>query len=79
MSLNLAMVDLQLTGGQITIQGFFDGNRSRIVHAITGGTGRYAGAGWPALLHQPIPGRARHDPHAAARRSPVTQPNTSAP
>ena len=43
-SLNLATVDLQLPGGQITIQGFFFGTQSRIVHAITGGTGSYTGA-----------------------------------
>jgi len=43
--LNLATVDLQLPGGQITVQGFFFGTHSRIVHAITGGTGIYRGAG----------------------------------
>jgi hypothetical protein len=43
-SLNLATVDLQLPGGQITVQGFFFGTQSRIVHAVTGGTGRYTGA-----------------------------------
>jgi hypothetical protein len=43
-SLNLATVDLQLPGGQITVQGFADFTQSRIVHAITGGTGAYAGA-----------------------------------
>jgi hypothetical protein len=42
-SLNLATVDLQLQGGQIAVQGFFDGNQSRIVHAVTGGTGTYRG------------------------------------
>ena len=41
---NLATVDLQLPGGQITVQGFLFGTHSRIVHAITGGTGRYTGA-----------------------------------
>jgi hypothetical protein len=44
-SLNLATVDLQLPGGQITVQGFLFGSRSRIVHAVTGGTGIYRGAG----------------------------------
>ena len=44
-SLNLATVDLQLPGGQITVQGFADFTQSRIVHAITGGTGNYRGAG----------------------------------
>jgi hypothetical protein len=43
-SLNLATVDLQLRGGQITVQGLFFGSHSRIVHAITGGTGIYSGA-----------------------------------
>jgi hypothetical protein len=41
---NLATVDLQLPGGQITVQGFFFGNQSPIVHAINGGTGSYIGA-----------------------------------
>jgi hypothetical protein len=36
-SVNLATVDLQVPGGQITVQGFFFGNQPRIVHAITGG------------------------------------------
>jgi hypothetical protein len=44
-SLNLGTVDLQLPGGQITVQGFADFTRARIVHAITGGTGTYRGAG----------------------------------
>jgi hypothetical protein len=43
-SLNLATVDLQFPGGQITVQGFFFGTQSRIVHAITGGTGTYRDA-----------------------------------
>ena len=43
-SLNLATVDLQLPRGQITVQGFLVGTRSRIVHAITGGTGSYTAA-----------------------------------
>jgi hypothetical protein len=43
-SVNLATVDLQVPGGQITVQGFFFGNQPRIVHAITGETGAYAGA-----------------------------------
>jgi len=42
-SVNLATVDLQLPGGQITVQGFL-GTQSPIIHAITGGTGSYAGA-----------------------------------
>jgi hypothetical protein len=41
---NLATVDLQLPGGQITVQGFLFGTQSRIVPAITGGTSRYTGA-----------------------------------
>jgi len=40
----LATVDLQLPGGQITVQGFFFGTQSPIVHAINGGTGSYIGA-----------------------------------
>ncbi|HEY2306991.1 MAG TPA: hypothetical protein VGI05_14020 [Streptosporangiaceae bacterium] len=55
-SLNLATVDLQLPGGQITIQGFFFGSKSRIVHAITGGTGRYTGAGGEFSFTFPSPG-----------------------
>ena len=43
-SVNLATVDLQLPGGQITVQGFLSGTQSPIVHAITGGTGAYTGA-----------------------------------
>ena len=42
--LNMATVDLQLQGGQITVQGFFDSSKSPIVHAVTGGTGIYRGA-----------------------------------
>ena len=42
--LNMATVDLQLQGGQITVQGFFPPNQSPIVHAVTGGTGIYRGA-----------------------------------
>ena len=42
--LNMATVDLQLQGGQITVQGFFDSSKSDIVHAVTGGTGMYSGA-----------------------------------
>jgi hypothetical protein len=42
--LNMATVDLQLQGGQITVQGFFDSTKSTIVHAVTGGTGIYRGA-----------------------------------
>jgi len=42
--LNMATVDLQLQGGQITVQGFFDSSKSTIVHAVTGGTGKYSGA-----------------------------------
>ena len=42
--LNMATVDLQLQGGQITAQGFFDSTKSTIVHAVTGGTGIYRDA-----------------------------------
>jgi hypothetical protein len=41
--LNMATVDLQLHGGPITVQGFFDSSKSPIVHAVTGGTGIYRG------------------------------------
>jgi len=41
--LYVATVDLQLQGGQITVQGFFDSSKSTIVHAVTGGTGIYRG------------------------------------
>jgi hypothetical protein len=55
-SLNLATVDLQLPGGQITIQGFADFTQPRIVHAITGGTGRYTGAEGEFSFTFPSPG-----------------------
>jgi hypothetical protein len=42
--LQMATVDLQLQGGQITAQGFLDRGKSTIVHAVTGGTGIYRGA-----------------------------------
>ena len=54
--LNLATVDLQLPGGQITVQGFFFGTQSRIVHAITGGTGSYTGARGEFSFTFPSPG-----------------------
>jgi hypothetical protein len=53
---NLATVDLQLPGGQITVQGFLFGTQSRIVHAITGGTGTYRGAGGEFSFTNPSPG-----------------------
>ena len=55
-SLNLATVDLQLPGGQITIQGFADFTQPAIVHAITGGTGRYTGAEGEFSFTFPSPG-----------------------
>jgi hypothetical protein len=55
-SLNVATVDLQLPGGQITIQGFADFTQPAIVHAITGGTGRYAGAEGEFSFTFPSPG-----------------------
>ena len=55
-SLNLATVDLQLPGGQITVQGFLSGAQSPIVHAITGGTGAYTGAGGEFSFTSPSPG-----------------------
>ena len=43
--ITLATMDLQLQGGQITVQGFFDSSsKFSIVHAVTGGTGIYRGA-----------------------------------
>jgi hypothetical protein len=54
--LNLATVDLQLPGGQITIQGFADFTQPRIVHAITGGTGRYTGTEGEFSFTFPSPG-----------------------
>ena len=55
-SLNLPTVDLQLPGGQITVQGFFFGTQSRIVHAITGGTGTYRDAAGDFSFTFPSPG-----------------------
>jgi hypothetical protein len=55
-SLNLATVDLQLPGGQITVQGLFFGTQPRIVHAITGGTGLYTGARGEFSFTFPSPG-----------------------
>lgn len=54
-SLNLATVDLQLPGGQITVQGFADFTQSRIVHAVTGGTGSYRGARGEFSFTSPSP------------------------
>jgi hypothetical protein len=53
---NLATVDLQLPGGQVTVQGFFFGTQSRIVHAITGGTGSYTGTRREFSFTSPSPG-----------------------
>ena len=55
-SLNLATVDLQLPGGQITVQGFLSGTQSPSVHAITGGTGAYTGAEGEFSFTSPSPG-----------------------
>ena len=55
-SLDLGTVDLQLRGGQITVQGFADFTRSRIVHAITGGTGIYRDAGGEFSFTSPSKG-----------------------
>jgi len=54
-SVNLATVDLQLPGGQITVQGFL-GTQSPVVHAITGGTGSYTGAEGEFSFTFPSPG-----------------------
>jgi hypothetical protein len=53
---NLATVDLQLPGGQITVQGFLFGTQSRIVHAVTGGTSSYTGARGEFSFTFPSPG-----------------------
>jgi len=53
---NLATVDLQLPGGQITVQGFLFGTQSPIVHAVTGGTGSYTGAEGEFSFTSPSPG-----------------------
>ena len=42
--LAISTLDLQLQGGQITVQGFLDRGKSPFVHAVTGGTGIYRGA-----------------------------------
>ena len=54
-SVDLATVDLQLPGGQITVQGFL-GTQSPVVHAVTGGTGAYTGAGGEFSFTSPSPG-----------------------
>jgi hypothetical protein len=51
-----ATVDLRLTGGQIVVQGVFDSSASRIVHAITGGTGIYRGARGQFSFTEPASG-----------------------
>jgi hypothetical protein len=55
-SVDLATVDLQLPDGQITVQGFLSATQSPIVHAITGGTGAYIGAGGEFSFTSPSPG-----------------------
>jgi hypothetical protein len=42
--LTISTLDLQLQGGQITVQGFVDTSTSPSVTAVTGGTGIYRGA-----------------------------------
>jgi hypothetical protein len=54
--LNAATVDLQLKGGQITVQGLADFTQSRIAHAVTGGTGIYRGARGEFSFTSPSPG-----------------------
>jgi len=65
-SLNLATVDLQLPGGQITVQGFLSGTQSPIVHAVTGRTGALHRRPRRVLIHRGIPGRPGHDAHPPA-------------
>jgi hypothetical protein len=52
----MATVDLQLQGGQLTVQGFFPPNQSPIVHAVTGGTGSYRGARGELSITEPSRG-----------------------
>ena len=42
--LTISTLDLQLRGGQTTVQGFVDTSKSPSVTAVTGGTGIYRGA-----------------------------------
>jgi hypothetical protein len=52
----LATVDLQLQGGQIAAQGFFDSSQSPVVHAVIGGTGIYRGARGELSFYEPSGG-----------------------
>ena len=54
--LYVATVDLQLQGGQITVQGLLDRGKSPFVHAITGGTGIYRGARGEFSFYEPSGG-----------------------
>jgi hypothetical protein len=52
----MATVDLQLQGGQITAQGFFDSRKLPIVHAVIGGTGIYRGVRGELSFYEPSGG-----------------------
>jgi hypothetical protein len=54
--LQMATVDLQLQGGQIAAQGFFDSTKSPVVHAVIGGTGVYRGARGEFSFYEPSGG-----------------------
>ena len=54
--LQMATVDLQLQGGQIAAQGFFDSTKLPVVHAVIGGTGVYRGARGEFSFYEPSGG-----------------------
>ena len=54
--LQMATVDLQLQGGQIAAQGFFDSTKLPVVHAVIGGTGIYRGARGEFSFYEPSGG-----------------------
>ena len=54
--LQMANVDLQLQGGQIAAQGFFDSRKLPIVHAVIGGTGIYRGVRGEFAFYEPSGG-----------------------
>ena len=52
--LTISTLDLQLQGGQITVQGFVDTTKSPGVTAVTGGTGIYRGARGEFSFTEPL-------------------------
>ena len=52
--LTISTLDLQLQGGQITVQGFVDTTKSPSVTAVTGGTGIYRGARGEFSFTEPL-------------------------